>query len=68
VQVDEKPPVRTIAVWSQRDGIVAPASAGGAAGEVDEKIEVRCTHNEMVSDPEPLALVVSLLRTQFSQA
>jgi pimeloyl-ACP methyl ester carboxylesterase len=68
VQVDEKPPVRTIAVWSRRDGIVAPASAAGAAGEIDEKIEVRCTHNEMVSDPEPLALLVSLLRTRFSEA
>ena len=68
VQVDEKPPVRTIAVWSRRDGIVAPASAAGAAGEIDEKIEVRCTHNEMVSDPEPLALLVSLLKNRFNQA
>jgi pimeloyl-ACP methyl ester carboxylesterase len=68
VEVDVKPPVRTIAVWSQRDGIVAPASAQGAAGEVDERIEVRCTHNEMVSDPEPLALIVSLLKTRFAGA
>ncbi|HEX8223098.1 MAG TPA: alpha/beta hydrolase [Allosphingosinicella sp.] len=68
VEVDAKPPVRTIAVWSRRDGIVAPASAQGAEGEVDETIEVRCTHNEMVSDPEPLALIVSLLTTRFSHA
>jgi pimeloyl-ACP methyl ester carboxylesterase len=68
VQVDLKPPVRTIAVWSQRDGIVAPASARGSPGEVDESIQVHCTHNEMVSDPEPLALLVSLLQTRFSDA
>jgi thioesterase domain-containing protein len=68
VQVDLKPPVRTIAVWSRRDGIVAPASAQGVVGEMDQKIEVRCTHNEMVSHPEPLALIVSLLKTRFSEA
>jgi pimeloyl-ACP methyl ester carboxylesterase len=68
VKVDVKPPVRTIAVWSQRDGIVAPASAQGAVGERDERIEVHCTHNEMVSHPEPLALLVSLLKTRFADA
>lgn len=61
VQVDEKPPVPTFAVWSPNDGIVAPASSAGEVGEVDERLEVGCTHNEMVSDPEALATILALL-------
>lgn len=62
IQVDAKPPVRTFALWSLRDGIVAPASAHGAEGEFDHAIELHCTHNEMVSDPEALSTIVTLLR------
>ena len=62
VQVDAKPPGKTFALWSRRDGIVAPASAHGADGEFDQAIELGCTHNEMVSDPEALSTIVSLLR------
>ena len=57
-----KPPVRTVAIWSPRDGIVAPASARGASGEVDQSIEVACTHNEMVSDPQALGAILSALK------
>lgn len=56
-----KPPVPTIACWSRRDGIVAPASARGREGEVDRSVELRCRHNEFVSDPEALDAVVGLL-------
>jgi pimeloyl-ACP methyl ester carboxylesterase len=62
VRPGEKPPVHTIACWSPRDGIVAPASAGGAEGEADERVELGCRHNELVSDPEALRTVVALLR------
>jgi hypothetical protein len=41
---DEKPPVPTLAVWSRRDGIVAPACARGEVGQADEQIELDCTH------------------------
>jgi hypothetical protein len=61
VRVDEKPPVPTFAVWSPNDGIVAPASSAGEVGEADGRIEVGCTHNEMVSDPEALAAILGLL-------
>lgn len=44
VVLHEKPPVPTIAFWSRQDGIVAPASARGKAGECDESIELDCTH------------------------
>ena len=40
----EKPPVRTIALWSRRDGIVAPACACGEEGERDLAIELHCSH------------------------
>jgi hypothetical protein len=46
VQVDlpVKPPVTTVAVWSPRDGIVAPAAARGLPGEADFHHEVPCRH------------------------
>jgi hypothetical protein len=42
--VAEKPPVPTIALWSRRDGMVAPACARGEEGERDAAIELDCTH------------------------
>ena len=39
-----KPPVPTLALWSRRDGIVAPRAAYGLAGERDSAIEVDTTH------------------------
>lgn len=46
VEVDNaaKPPVETVALWSPRDGIVAPRSARGWPGERDRAMTVRCTH------------------------
>jgi pimeloyl-ACP methyl ester carboxylesterase len=40
----EKPPVPTLALWSRRDGIVAPACARGAPGESDRQMELDCRH------------------------
>lgn len=44
VRPSEKPPVPTLALWSRRDGVVAPACARGAAGESDRQIELDCSH------------------------
>jgi len=46
IEVDlcAKPPVRTVALWSREDGIVAPACARGLPHEVDEAVEVGCSH------------------------
>lgn len=57
----EKPPVRTVAIWSRNDGIVAPASARGKSEEADERIEVGCRHNELVSDRRALAAILGAL-------
>ena len=40
----EKPPVPTLALWSRRDGIVAPSAARGQAHEVDKAVEVDTYH------------------------
>jgi alpha-beta hydrolase superfamily lysophospholipase len=39
-----KPPVPTLALWSRRDGIVAPAGARGTIGQRDSEIELDCSH------------------------
>jgi hypothetical protein len=61
VNVDEKPPVPTFAMWSEADGIVAPASASGKPWEYDERIELHCRHNELVSHPEALRALIGVL-------
>ena len=43
-RVTAKPPVPTLAIWSARDGIVAPAAARGLAEESDRTVEMRCSH------------------------
>jgi pimeloyl-ACP methyl ester carboxylesterase len=40
----EKPPVPTLAIWSQRDGIVAAPSARGSEESRDKAVEVSSTH------------------------
>ncbi len=57
----EKPPVPTYALWSRRDGIVAPASARGQAGEVDAAVEVDCGHMAFACAPEAMDAVFKLL-------
>jgi hypothetical protein len=58
----EKPPVPTTAFWSRQDGVVAPASARGAEGEADERIELRCTHMAFVADPAAIRAVIKAIR------
>jgi pimeloyl-ACP methyl ester carboxylesterase len=57
----EKPPVPTYALWSRRDGVVAPASARGLEGERDEAIEVDCSHLAFACSPEAVRAVLSVL-------
>jgi pimeloyl-ACP methyl ester carboxylesterase len=61
----EKPPVRTIAVWSRRDGIVAPRSAAGEAGQADRVVEVPFKHFEMASARGAVQAVLGLLREEL---
>jgi pimeloyl-ACP methyl ester carboxylesterase len=43
-RIPAKPPVPTLAIWSRRDGIVAPAAARGERHESDKDVEFDCTH------------------------
>lgn len=56
-----KPPVPTIALWSPRDGIVAPRCARGKLHERDRAIGLRCTHFGFSADPRAIATVLDLL-------
>jgi pimeloyl-ACP methyl ester carboxylesterase len=40
----EKPDVPTLALWSRKDGIVAPAAARGLAEDSDKRVELNCSH------------------------
>lgn len=44
LDLESKPPVPTLAIWSRRDGIVAPACARGCDGQSDRQIELDCSH------------------------
>ena len=43
-RITEKPPVPHLALWSRRDGIVAPRAARGLPEECDESCEIDCSH------------------------
>ena len=40
----EKPPVPSLAIWSRKDGIVAPRAARGIEGERDATAQIDCAH------------------------
>ena len=40
----DKPPVPTLALWSRKDGIIAPRAARGLDGERDHEVEIGCSH------------------------
>jgi pimeloyl-ACP methyl ester carboxylesterase len=43
-RIVDKPPVPALAIWSRKDGIVAPRSAYGLDSERDEAVELECAH------------------------
>lgn len=44
MRIHDKPPVPTFALWSRRDGIVAPRAAYGLPEESDSAAELGCSH------------------------
>jgi pimeloyl-ACP methyl ester carboxylesterase len=57
-----KPPVPMLAFWSRRDGIVAPAAARGAVGEVDKAVEIDCRHTGFAIDRPAMSRIVREIR------
>ena len=43
-RITDKPPVPTLALWSRKDGLIAPRSARGLESERDKAVELDCTH------------------------
>ena len=43
-RITDKPPVPTLALWSRKDGLIAPRSARGLEDERDKAVELACTH------------------------
>jgi pimeloyl-ACP methyl ester carboxylesterase len=43
-RITDKPPVPTLAIWSRKDGIVAPRAARGLDDERDRAVEIPCSH------------------------
>lgn len=56
-RVPEKPPVETVALWSPRDGVIAPRSACGRPGERDRAVALRCTHMGFSNSAEAIRAV-----------
>ncbi len=57
----QKPPVRTIAIWSPLDGVVAPACSRGEEGECDLAIEVPDKHFQFSASRRSINHLVELL-------
>ena len=63
VRTELKPPVPTLAVWSRRDGIVAPVCARGDEGESDDRIELDCSHMGFAVSARVYPNIVEAIRT-----
>jgi pimeloyl-ACP methyl ester carboxylesterase len=61
-----KPPVPTIALWSRKDGVIAPAAARGLPDERDAEVEVPFRHFEMGSGRAAIARVIAELGRQLA--
>lgn len=57
-----KPPVPTLALWSRKDGIVAPSAARGQAHEVDKAVEIDTHHMGFAVWRPALSRVVAEVR------
>ena len=58
----EKPPVPTLAIWSRRDGIVAPACARGLPDESDRQLELDCSHMGFAVSARAYPRIVEAIR------
>lgn len=56
-ELSRKPPVKTVALWSPRDGAISPRSAAGYPKERDRAIALRCSHMGFSYAPEAIRAV-----------
>ena len=61
-RINKKPPVPALALWSRKDGIVAPAAARGLAHESDKAVEIDTHHMGFAVYRPALSRVVAEIR------
>ncbi|QUL39341.1 alpha/beta hydrolase [Erythrobacter sp. JK5] len=64
--ISAKPPVRTLAFWSPRDGIVAAECARGDIDESDRQIELPFRHFELGCSRRAISRLMDELRTELA--
>ena len=57
-----KPPVPTLALWSRRDGMVAPACARGEGHESDHQVELDCSHMGFATSPRAFRAIAEAIK------
>ena len=62
-----KPPVKTIAIWSRTDGVIAAACARGCDGERDVAIEVPEKHFQFSASRRSIERVMATLEEHLSE-
>lgn len=62
-----KPPVHTVALWSRKDGVIAPECARGLDGERDVAIEVPYRHFALGSDRRAIGDTVRVITEQLKE-
>jgi hypothetical protein len=60
--------VPTLALWSRRDGIVAPSAARGRDDERDKAVEIDTYHTGFAIHRPVLSQVVAEIRTFLTEA
>ena len=61
-RITDKPPVPHLAIWSRRDGLIAPRSARGLPHERDKEVELDCHHMAFCISPAASKQVVREVR------
>ena len=57
-RITDKPPVPHLAIWSRRDGLIAPRAARGLDHERDKEVELDCHHMAFGISPRAAKIVV----------
>lgn len=63
----QKPPVRTIAVWSPRDGVVSPVCSRGLSDQSDRQVEVPDRHFQFSASRGSISRVLSILNEEMRE-
>lgn len=61
VNLPVKPTVPTTAMWSMRDGLVAPRAACGLVDEADEQIEQGCSHMGFIASADVIRRIGEII-------